>query len=149
MFVCASVRLNLRCRYTRASGGERVNVFGREVHVCEVRACMSLCTAAHTCICVRGSVCVCACVRKGGNRVGEAVEGAHRRRLWILHSMRIKATASPKVINLAAVLTTTLLLFFHISLTLTVSYLHNSSRQSIRLCCTDSQKSTIYMVSNK
>ena len=41
----------------------------------------------------------------------EAGEGAPK--LWILHSMRIKAIASAKVINLPVVLITTLLLFSH------------------------------------
>lgn len=116
VFVC----LNLRF-YTRASGGEGVNVFGgREGHVCE--ECANICPRALMCTHASLWDCVCVCVgRKGGNESGE--EEWRGWRLWILHSMRIKATASPKVINLRAVLTTTQLLVFHISLT--VCYLFN------------------------
>lgn len=75
---------------------------------------------AYQCVCVRVSV------REGGREgMGEVGWGWGGRRwweltdgrLWILHSTRIKAAASPKVINLPAVLTTTPLLFLHISLT--------------------------------
>lgn len=91
----------------------------------EVCACLCVCKMSVFCVLVqccghmhlytgereRGRVC-----REGGGSKGVGGcwwwELTDRQRLWILHSMRIKATASPKVINLAAVLTATLLPYF-------------------------------------
>lgn len=100
------------------------------VDACVRGGCVSLCNAVRARICVRK--------REGGGGLS-----AHRRRLWILHSMRIKATASPKVINLPAALTTTLLLLFHISLTQSLLLVQFITQQSPRLCYTNSQISPI------